>query len=201
MAGESTEKTGDTGKSEAILHAAFAAFAQYGFRRTSMQDIAAGAGMSRAALYLHYRNKEDIFRSLAQYYYERAQQAVLAALTPVLPAHAALLAAFEAQGGEVMQTMLTSPHGAELMDTKYASSGDIAIAGEARIATIYADWLRREAAAGRVDLAGFGDDATGVAVTMITALHGLKQGPMPSYAAYCASVQRLALLFGRGLAV
>jgi AcrR family transcriptional regulator len=57
---------------QAILKAAFDAFCSYGFRRTSMEDIARGANMSRAALYLHYRNKEDIFRSLAQFYYDDA---------------------------------------------------------------------------------------------------------------------------------
>ncbi|MBL4871462.1 MAG: hypothetical protein JKX72_10970, partial [Robiginitomaculum sp.] len=67
------------------------------------------------------------FRSLAQYYYDGAERDVTAALGQGLAPEAAILAAFEAQGGEIMQAMLTSPHGAELMDTKYASSGDIAV--------------------------------------------------------------------------
>ena len=56
-------------RQDAILDAAFHAFATYGYRRTAMDDIARGAGMSRTALYLHYRNKEDIFRSLALRYF------------------------------------------------------------------------------------------------------------------------------------
>ena len=63
-------------RQQAILESAWKAFSAYGFRKTSMDDIARGAGISRPALYLHYRNKEDIFRTLAQYLYEASEQAV-----------------------------------------------------------------------------------------------------------------------------
>ena len=67
-------------RQDAILDAAFGAFATYGYRRTSMDDIARGAGLSRTALYLHYRNKEDIFRSLAARYFDEALRDMTAAL-------------------------------------------------------------------------------------------------------------------------
>ena len=55
--------TTDTPKSQQILDAALAVFCRYGYRKTSMLDIAQAAGMSRAALYLHFKNKEDVFRA------------------------------------------------------------------------------------------------------------------------------------------
>ena len=181
---------------KAILGAAFEAFRAYGFRRTSMEDIAQGAGMSRAALYLHFRNKEDIFRSLGQYYYDLAEAGVRAALAPGRPAAEALEAAFHAQGGELFEALLNSPHGEELLDTKYAHAADIAEAGEARLARIYGDWLAAEAAAGRLRVEG---EAQGLAATMLAALHGLKAGK-PDYATYRARADLLAALFGRALA-
>ena len=51
---------------ERILGAAFTLFGRYGFKRASMEDIASEASLSRAALYLQFRNKEDIFRDLAR---------------------------------------------------------------------------------------------------------------------------------------
>ena len=39
-----------------ILLGAWNTFAAYGYKKTSMDDIARAAGMSRPALYLHYRN-------------------------------------------------------------------------------------------------------------------------------------------------
>ena len=59
-------------KQQAILEAAWMAFSTYGFRKTSMDDIAKGAGMSRPALYLHFKNKDAIFRALVTAYYGNA---------------------------------------------------------------------------------------------------------------------------------
>ncbi|SEQ37991.1 TetR/AcrR family transcriptional regulator [Thalassovita taeanensis] len=185
-------------KQAAILASAFTAFRLYGFRRTSMEDIARGAGMSRAAVYLHYRNKEDILRALTQDYYDQAATAISTVLARPLPATDALTAAFEAQAGPVFEAMLSSPHGQELLDTKYASSADIAREGEARMAALYADWLRKEQAADRISLTPFGDDPAALATTMMAALHGVKAA-MPDYASYRTSVRRLAQLFGAAL--
>ncbi len=183
----------------AILTAAFDVFRQYGFRRTSMEDIAQAAAMSRAALYLHFSNKEDIFRSLAQYYYDTTAKAVSAVLAAGHAPAQALAEAFKAQGGEIAQALLSSPHGAEFMDIKTVHSADIMQAGEARLVTIYADWLTTEAAAGRVSLQDLGGDAQALAATILAALHGLKAGAT-DYPAYAASVARLAAMFGRALA-
>ena len=185
-------------RQKAILKAAFEAFSSYGFRRTSMEDIARGAGMSRAAIYLHYRNKEDIFRSLTQFYYDDAVAQVRAVLAQDLPVAQALAQAFAAQAGQIFETLLSSPHGDELLDTKYAHGADIAQAGEARLVAVYADWLRHEAAAGRISLAVSAGDAAGLAATMMAALHGLK-APMPTPADYRAAATLLAGVFARAL--
>jgi AcrR family transcriptional regulator len=179
-----------------ILTAAFDVFARYGFRRTSMEDIAQAAGMSRAALYLHYRNKEDIFQSLVQSYFDTACAEVTRVLGQGLPPDQALSAAFAAQGGPIIKALLNSPHGAEFMDAKTQVSGDIVQAGEARLTAIYADWLQREAAEGRVALHG---EAMACAETLLAALNGMKAG-VTDFAGYAAGVDRLAALLGRGLA-
>lgn len=190
----------DDPKVAAILYAAFDAFRMYGFRRTSMEDIARNAGMSRAALYLHFKNKEAIFRSMVGAYYAQAAEAARAALeTPGGPEEV-LQAAFEAQSGDGYRLMLESPHGEELMDTKHATAGDTAAEGEAALAAVYAGWLEREAAAGRITLAPFGGNAAEIARTMLAALYGLKSGN-PAYADYCTGRDRLAVMFGRGLSV
>lgn len=188
----------DDPKVTAILYAAFDAFRMYGYRRTSMEDIARGAGMSRAALYLHFKNKEEIFRSMVGGYYAQAVEAARAALAVPGGAAERLQAAFEAQTGEGYRQMLESPHGEELMDSKHAVAGAAAAQGEAALAAVYAEWLAREAAAGRITLAPFGGDAAATARTMLAALYGLKSGN-PPYPEYCTGRDRLAALFGRAL--
>ncbi len=48
-------------KKSRILAAARSVFLRYGFKRVSMNDIAEAAGVSRPALYVLFKNKEEIF--------------------------------------------------------------------------------------------------------------------------------------------
>jgi TetR/AcrR family transcriptional regulator of autoinduction and epiphytic fitness len=46
-----------------VLDVALAVFARHGFRKTSMEDVARAADISRQGLYLHFRDKEALFRA------------------------------------------------------------------------------------------------------------------------------------------
>ncbi len=179
-----------------ILGAAFDTFCRYGFRRSSMDDIARAAGLSRAALYLHFANKQDIYRSLIQQYFIVTETRAAAALRPGMPADAALAAFFAAKAGPELETMLASPHGQELLDANAATAADIVHSGEARIAAILADWLRAETVAGRIVLP---DTAEDTANTLVAALAGLKS-PGTGINGFRNGANRLARLAGRGLA-
>lgn len=47
-----------------ILNAAFRVFAEKGYAGTSMDAVAAEAGMTKGAVYWHFENKRDLFREL-----------------------------------------------------------------------------------------------------------------------------------------
>ncbi len=49
---------------QAILDGAHACFLQYGFAKTSLDDIAQRAGISRPLIYRKFKNKEDILAAL-----------------------------------------------------------------------------------------------------------------------------------------
>jgi AcrR family transcriptional regulator len=59
-----------------LLRAAVNAFATKGFHGTSTRDIAAEAGMSPAALYVHHRSKEDLLYLISRSGHERTLQLV-----------------------------------------------------------------------------------------------------------------------------
>jgi AcrR family transcriptional regulator len=180
-------------RQDAILEAAFRVFATYGFRRTSMDDIAKAVGMSRSALYLHYRNKEDIFRSLTQRFMDKALRDMAEVLSRDLPPEKALIAAFAAKDGPVMEAILGTPHGAELMDAGTSISCDLVTEAEARIVAVLADWLQRRTLA---DGIGSPED---IAQTILAALKGLKASAR-DLAGYRAGQAQLARLFARALA-
>lgn len=54
---------------EALLQAALEIFYQRGVAQASLQEIAATAGVTRGALYWHFKNKEDLFDALFQQFF------------------------------------------------------------------------------------------------------------------------------------
>jgi AcrR family transcriptional regulator len=64
-----------------LLDAALQAFASHGFHGTATRDIAAAAHMSPAAVYVHYRTKEDLLFELSLRGHLAAQEVVEAAAT------------------------------------------------------------------------------------------------------------------------
>jgi AcrR family transcriptional regulator len=49
---------------EAILTAATETFARFGFKKTSIDDIARRAGIGKGTVYLHFESKEDLFATV-----------------------------------------------------------------------------------------------------------------------------------------
>lgn len=176
-----------------ILNAAFEAFATYGYRRTAMDDIARGAGMSRTALYQYYRNKEEIFRSLSHAYFDQAVADMHAALRrPGLTVDQALLACFVAKDGKFMEVVLTTPHGAEMLDAGFAISGDLAAEGEVRMVAVLAEWLKAMPLP-----AGVGP-AKALADVIMASLYGLRHS-VTTMAELRAGEARLALMIARAI--
>src|SRR5258706_15286706 len=66
---------------EALLEAAVGVFARYGFRKTSMDEVARAAGVSRQGLYLLFADKEELFRKAVAYKLTRQLSAAVAALS------------------------------------------------------------------------------------------------------------------------
>lgn len=61
---------------ERLLAAAIEAFAAKGFHGTTTRDIAAAAGMSPAALYVHHRSKEELLHLISRRGHERTLELV-----------------------------------------------------------------------------------------------------------------------------
>lgn len=63
-----------------LMDAAVEAFAAMGFHGTTTRDIAAAAGMSPAALYVHYRSKEELLYQISKTGHEATLAMVRAAV-------------------------------------------------------------------------------------------------------------------------
>lgn len=63
-----------------LLDAALAVFSEKGFQAARLQDIAGLAGTTRGAIYHHFRNKADLYKTLMEEAAEQGNRAVLQAI-------------------------------------------------------------------------------------------------------------------------
>lgn len=73
-----------------LLRAAVSAFAERGFHGTTTRDLAAAAGMSPAAVYVHYPSKEDLLFQLSLRGHQRTLAVIDEYDDPAAPAAARL---------------------------------------------------------------------------------------------------------------
>ena len=183
---------------ERILDAAFKLFGRYGFKRTSMEDIASEAALSRGALYLQFRNKEDIFRELATNLHEEALSQAQAALDTGDPLSERLRAAVEAKTLRMIEIGRYSPHGSELTDEKNRLCGDLALDSERSFQRMLTRAFKRAHELGDIDLGTSGLSPSETAELFARAVDGLKSAAL-SIDAYRKRVASFAKLFVAGL--
>jgi TetR/AcrR family transcriptional regulator len=110
---------------ERILDAAYECFTRHGVRKTTMDDIAAAAAMSRPAVYQYVRNKEDVFRRLAGRIFDGAlERARVAAVGEgTLAQRLDRILAVKLQ--VTARLFHDSPHASELIGESARVSGDL----------------------------------------------------------------------------
>jgi TetR/AcrR family transcriptional regulator, regulator of autoinduction and epiphytic fitness len=80
----------------ALLDTALEVFTRYGYQKTSMDEVARSAQLSRQGLYLHFATKEELFRAAVRNALENSSGAAVAALTSTsLPLDQRLVRAFD----------------------------------------------------------------------------------------------------------
>jgi AcrR family transcriptional regulator len=75
-----TETAANGGGGERILREARALFTAHGYASVSMQQIADAAGVNKATLYHHFRDKEDLFVAVIAAEFERERAGIAGAL-------------------------------------------------------------------------------------------------------------------------
>ncbi|PYE23133.1 TetR family transcriptional regulator [Paraburkholderia silvatlantica] len=89
---------------ETFLNAAIQVFARYGYRKTSIDQIAQAAGASRQGLYLHFSSKEELFRATVEHALSQHLRAVTTALSQDRPLADRLVAACDEWAGRYVGT-------------------------------------------------------------------------------------------------
>lgn len=171
---EAADETHEARKRQRVLAAAAEVVFAYGYQRTSMDDIARAAEVSRPALYLLFRNKTDIFRAIAGHFFEQSALAARSALSENLPFEARISGAVNASVFALVAHIQSKPHGAEILDLKNALAGDLHGQWHEVMTSLLAADFEAEARRNSVSLTQGGLDGKGLARIFLAALEGVK---------------------------
>jgi AcrR family transcriptional regulator len=160
-----------------ILDAAMRVFRRHGFRRSSIEQAAEEAGLTRQALYHHFSSKEALFRALIERLYEQALAAEIAAAKAAEDADAdlpdILVAEIAARFAAMFATLEGSPHLEELFSEHLAQARDLYQAYAIRFADTIAATIARVCRKRKLSLSN-GVTVRELARCVEMAIHGTK---------------------------
>lgn len=110
---------------EQALETAAGIFLRYGYRKTSMDDIAQAVGLSRQGLYLWFPNKKALFSDMLDHLMATTKTGVVAALKDDgRPLVDRVVAAFDVYAGAFVAAGVNATAMDELLETSVRVVGD-----------------------------------------------------------------------------
>jgi AcrR family transcriptional regulator len=160
-----------------ILDAAMRVFRRHGFRRSSIEQAAAEAGLTRQALYHHFASKEALFRAVIERLYEQGLAAEIAAAKAAedegLELADILLAEIGARMHSLFASLKGSPHIEELFSEHLMQARDLYQSYSTRFADEIAATIARVCRKRKLVLAS-GVTVRELARCVEMAIHGTK---------------------------
>ncbi|WP_281379122.1 TetR/AcrR family transcriptional regulator [Paenibacillus endophyticus] len=102
-----------------IITVALDVYFKYGYKRVSMNEIAQAAGISRAGLYLYFKNKEEVFNATILHYGDTLIEEIVEGLSSKKTPEDKILYAFEVWSINNFDQSLNSPEVKEMTDSSY----------------------------------------------------------------------------------
>lgn len=188
---------------EQILDAALLVFSRKGYSAATLQDVAAEAGLTRGAVYWHFKGKVELYSALVGERFARANEVLAEALSP----RYSPLESIERLLTRSLEYLEEDPaYRAVLSITLFKTEltpelepgFQQKIASVRRLVETIADLVRKGIAAGQIDRATDPKAAALAAVSLVngaTALHLMDPKTLESRTA----VRRMVATFVRGL--
>ena len=184
------------GKHQAILAAAITQFTRFGYRRTSMDDIARAAGVAKGTLYLYFDSKAAVFRAMQVENFEQTEARCQAAEDEGSTFGARLNGLLQANYGWMHSTYGGSEFLSELGDARSTIGADLAEQADQAYFARLVRLAETADQAGEIALENSGLSAKDLAAAVLAAARGAKtgQGGAVSPEAYAGSLRQIATL-------
>lgn len=158
-------------KRRRVLEAALGVFLRFGFRKTSMDEVARAASISRQGLYLHFATKEELFRATLEHTVGASLVAAAEALDDAsCPLPARLVRAFDEWVGRYVGIVSTGA--ADLAEVSGSLGGTILADADAQFVDVVAKSLRASGLVARYKSCGL--NGRQLAETLYATARGLK---------------------------
>jgi AcrR family transcriptional regulator len=188
----------ETEKKRQILEAATRLLSRYGYRRTSVDLIAAEADVAKGTLYAYFADKEAVFRAVCEHvcalYLERAQAAVRRAA----PIEERVFGLLDAKFGYFFELVRNSPHAPDLFDAQSRLAADIVVQASAAYHRLLTETLAAAQSAGELDLTRAGLQPDEAATVLMQCAQGAAAGA-DSTATHTLHLRRIVRTLFAGL--
>ncbi len=188
-------------KSDAIVEAAGSLFAQFGYRRTSMDDIAREAGVAKGTLYLHFASKEALFCARLARTVAEAERLCDAAQERGGDLASQIFGQLDAWFGTWLDHYGLSGHLSELAAARMSVGRDVVETADRAYEARLVGLVEVAQAEGRANLASTGLDARQVVSALLAAARGAKysNGVTVTPDAFRANLKCIAHVFAAAI--
>lgn len=179
-----------TSRNDQIADAALRLFARYGYKRSSMDDIAREAGLAKATLYLHFKGKDDVFRAMIRRFGVRVEARCREVMAQEAPFAAKLMGLMEAHFGTGYAAFGAGEHMPELKAVMAALASREVTEFEGIFVGSALRLLAEAQASGEITLARLEPEP--LVATLMRAAVGAKMGTAPSQETYVERLRQAA---------
>lgn len=185
-------------KKKQIITAAIKVFGNYGYKKTSMQDIADEMDISRPALYQYYKNKEAIFLALIEYILCLGEQAADAGFAKHENSFEALLTGILEMERVLFEPVFMTPKGKDLLLLSKSLAPILMADFEKKFLHKIIAQLDHAHVNQEIDLISINLDSSEVAQLILLAIDGIKHNS-ENQAMLDKQTQSFLRIFWRGL--
>ncbi len=187
-------------RTDQIADAALRLFARYGYKRSSMDDIAREAGLAKATLYLHFKGKDDVFRAMLDLLGRRVEARCREVVAMQGPFPERLAALLQAHHGQAYASFGTGEHLVELKAVMNTIATRELQAFEQIFTRFARELLLQAEKQGEVTLSRLSASAEDWSAGLLFAAAGAKLGTPPSAEVYARRLEGIASIFAAALA-
>lgn len=151
-------------KRQAIIDAALRLFSGYGYRRTSVGDVASEAGIAKGTVYIYFDTKEALFAGVCQHVADGFLARARAAADAESAIEDKILAILSAKFSDLHQLVHSSPHASEIIASKNQLANEVFREADREFEEILASALVEGQESGELDLPSRPDGSRAAAV-------------------------------------